>query len=59
MPNAPKTPTRTLRVSDELWGDLQQIAVSKGVTITSIIINYLEQYVAENKPKKVEYGEWQ
>ena len=59
MPNAPKTPTRTIRVSDELWTTVQKIAASRGVTVTGVILNYLNQYVAENLPKKEEYGDWQ
>lgn len=45
MPNAPKTPTRTIRVSDELWTAVQQKAASEQVTVTSVIIKALEKYV--------------
>jgi hypothetical protein len=45
MPNAPKTPTRTIRVSDTLWKSVQKKAASEGVTVTSIIISGLERYV--------------
>ena len=47
MPNAPKTPTRTIRVSDELWTAVGKKAASEGVTVTSIIIQALEDYVSE------------
>ena len=47
MPNAPKTPTRTIRVSDELWTAVQKKAAENGVTVTSIIIDALEDYLAE------------
>lgn len=47
MPNAPKTPTRTIRVSDELWSAVQQKAAGQKVTVTSIIIAALEDYVAD------------
>ena len=45
MPNAPKTPTRTIRVSDELWKSVQKKAAEDGITVTSIIIDALEKYV--------------
>jgi predicted DNA binding CopG/RHH family protein len=50
MPNAPKTPTRTIRVGDELWKEVQKKAALEGVTVTSVIIDALEKYVAlDNK----------
>ena len=45
MPNAPKTPTRTIRVPDDLWRATQKKAASEGVTVTSVIIASLEEYV--------------
>jgi predicted transcriptional regulator len=45
MPNAPKTPTRTIRVSDELWQAVQKKAALADVTVTSIIIQALEAYL--------------
>jgi len=47
MPNAPKTPTRTIRVPDGLWLNVQKKAAKEGVTVTSIIIKALESYIAE------------
>ena len=46
MPNAPKTPTRTIRVSDELWTAVQKKAAEEKITVTSIFIDALEAYVA-------------
>jgi len=46
MPNAPKTPTRTIRVSDELWTTVQAKAAEEKVTVTSIIIDALQKYIA-------------
>lgn len=46
MPNAPKTPTRTIRVSDKLWTAVQAKAAENKVTVTSIIITALENYIA-------------
>jgi predicted transcriptional regulator len=45
MPNAPKTPTRTIRVSDDLWIAVQKKAASQEVTVTSVIISALEDYL--------------
>jgi predicted transcriptional regulator len=47
MPNAPKTPTRTIRVPDDLWIAVQKKAAKEKVTVTSIIIKALEAYIAE------------
>jgi hypothetical protein len=47
MPNAHKTPTRTVRVSDELWTAVQAKAADAGVTVTSVILDALEKFVAE------------
>jgi predicted DNA binding CopG/RHH family protein len=47
MPNAPKTPTRTIRVSDDLWTAVQKKAATQGVTVTSIIIAALEKYLED------------
>jgi predicted transcriptional regulator len=47
MPNAPKTPTRTIRVPDDLWLAVQRKAKKENVTVTRIIIKALETYVHE------------
>jgi hypothetical protein len=49
MPNAPKTPTRTIRVSDALWKAVQLKAASEAVTVTSVILGALESYVDKDK----------
>ena len=51
MPNAPKTPTRTIRVSDELWTSVQRKAAISGVTVTSVIIDALQAYLEEVAPE--------
>lgn len=45
MPNAPKTPTRTIRVSDDIWKAVQRKAAIEGVTVTSIIVDALNSYI--------------
>jgi predicted DNA binding CopG/RHH family protein len=47
MPNAPKTPTRTIRVSTELWSAVKDKAAIEGRTVTDVIIEALKAYVAE------------
>lgn len=49
MPNAPKTPTRTIRVPDDLWKAVQKKAASEDVTVTSVIIDALENYIKLDK----------
>jgi hypothetical protein len=45
MPNAPKTPTRTIRVADDLWKAVQVKAAAERITVTKIILDALEAYV--------------
>jgi predicted DNA binding CopG/RHH family protein len=45
MPNAPKTPTRTIRVADSLWLAVQKKAAKEGVTVTSVILEALQAYL--------------
>jgi hypothetical protein len=45
MPNAPKTPTRTIRVPDDLWLAVPRKAKPQKVTVTSVIIKALEEYL--------------
>lgn len=49
MPNSPKTPTRTIRVSDNLWSAVQKKAAAEKVTVTSVIIRALQNYIKEDK----------
>ena len=41
MPRSGQTPTRTIRVDDDLWEAVQAQAKVDGVTVTSIIIDGL------------------
>jgi len=43
----PKTPTRTIRVSDDIWRAVQKKAASEGVTVTSVIVTALESYLVD------------
>jgi hypothetical protein len=52
MPNAPKTPTRTIRVSADLWEAVKAKAASQNRTVTDVIIEGLKDYVQELQPKE-------
>lgn len=43
-PNAPRTPHRTIRVSDDLWHAAQDESAKRGETVTDAIRRALEQY---------------
>jgi predicted HicB family RNase H-like nuclease len=45
MPNSPKTPTRTIRVSNELWAAVKEKAASEKRTVTDVIIQALKEYL--------------
>jgi len=48
MPNAPRTPNRSVRVSEELWGAAKAIATGRNETMTDVVIRALENYVRTN-----------
>ena len=50
MPNAPKTPTRTIRVSDALWSATKERAAIEGRTVTDVIIAALKAYTEGDLP---------
>ena len=47
MPNSPKTPTRTIRVSNELWVAVKEKAALDNRTVTDVIIEALKDYISE------------
>jgi predicted transcriptional regulator len=47
MPNSPKTPTRTIRVSNELWNAVKEKAAADKRTVTDVIIQALKQYLEQ------------
>jgi hypothetical protein len=46
MPNAPKTPSRNVRVPDDLWQTAMAKALDRGETLSDVIRKALERYVA-------------
>jgi predicted transcriptional regulator len=45
VPNAPGTPRRTIRVSDDLWTRAQAKAEERGEELSAVIRAALERYV--------------
>lgn len=45
MPNAPKTPLRNVRVSDELWYAAMEKAMNQGESLSDVLRRALERYV--------------
>ncbi len=39
------TPPRSVRVPDDLWRNAQEIALTRGETVTAVITRALERYV--------------
>lgn len=40
------TPTRTIRVPDDLWDEARRLAAVEGRTVTDVIIAALRRFVA-------------
>jgi hypothetical protein len=47
MPNAPKTPTRTIRVAGDLWAAVKDKAAIENRTVTDVIVEALKKYISE------------
>lgn len=47
MPNQPKTPTRNVRVGDELWQAAKARAAERGETVTDVLVRALKRYVRQ------------
>jgi len=54
MPRSGQTPTRTIRVDDDLWEAVQAQAKVDGVTVTSIIIDGLLRYLTDSRLRNEE-----
>lgn len=48
MPNAPKTPIRTVRVADEVWIPAREKAASEGRNLSEVIREFLIGYAADD-----------
>lgn len=45
VPNQPKTPTRAIRVPDDLWKTAKAIARERGETLSDVLRDALVAYV--------------
>ncbi len=48
MPNAPKTPARAVRISDEVWAALRDVAERKDLTVSDVVRLALADFIARN-----------
>lgn len=46
VPNAPRTPNRSVRVPDDLWAAAKEIATGRAETMTDVVVRALRRYVA-------------
>jgi predicted CopG family antitoxin len=46
MPNAPKTPSRAIRIDDDLWSAALTKAGERGETVSEVIRRALRRYVS-------------
>ena len=44
MPNQPKTPLRTVRISEEVWAAAMRKAIDRGETVSDVIRRALVRY---------------
>lgn len=47
MPNAPRTPVRSVRIPDEVWEALRRRADERGETITDVILRAIHRYLRD------------
>jgi len=47
VPNQPKTPQRSFRISDDLYLPLKELAASEGVTASDIVRELIEERLRE------------
>lgn len=49
VPNKPKTKGRSIRVPDELWQEALSVSHEQGETISDVVRDALQEYVAKNR----------
>lgn len=52
VPNAPKTPQRTIRIPDKTWEAAKAAAERRGDNLSEVIRKSLERYVKRNAPRE-------
>jgi hypothetical protein len=43
-----ETPTRGIRVSDELWRDAKRVCADRGTSVNAEIVRFLERLIASH-----------
>lgn len=51
MPNKPKTPMRTIRISDEEWAAAQEKAEREGTNVSEVLRQALRDYIESESQK--------
>jgi hypothetical protein len=51
VPNAPATPTRTFRISDEIWLAAKAKAKVEKRTLTDVVVSALLAFVEDDTPE--------
>ena len=49
MPNAPKTPARAVRISDEMWAVLRDIADRHRISVSEVIRLALDDFILRSR----------
>lgn len=49
MPNAPRTPIRTIRIADEVWIPAQAKAKREGRNVSEVVREFLTDYAGEDE----------
>jgi predicted HicB family RNase H-like nuclease len=47
MPNKPATPTRSIRIPDEIWEPAVRKAADEGTTVTEVVIKCLQRFLRD------------
>ena len=45
VPNAPRTPTHSIRVPDDLWDDLGAVAAANGTDRSKLVVAFMAWYL--------------
>lgn len=52
MPNAPRTPSRNVRVHDDVWAAAKVKTAAEGTDVTAVIVAFLEDYTGVKTPEE-------
>jgi predicted DNA-binding ribbon-helix-helix protein len=52
VPNQPKTPVRTVRLSDELWERVKRIAAARKMTVSDVLRELIERGTAGQEEER-------